>query len=147
MKSLKTKVTEFIVDLIYQVYIDNEVLSPKIRYYYFKIESFCDNPEVFLVATNDGVSFGSGGFIWEELTVPVPIKNVTHTITWSVLNELDSEERKDRLVEEMLKAISTKKREYWTCQLCEKKMHRSIFYDKKTCIKCAEEKLRKYKIY
>lgn len=147
MKSLKVKVSEFVVDLIHQIYIDNEVLSPKFRHYYFTLDGFVDAPEVFMVATEQGVSFGSGSFIWETRTIPVPIKHVTHKLEWALLNELDSEERKDLIVEEMLKAIASKKREYWTCQLCDKKIHRTEFYDKKTCIPCAENKLRKYKIY
>lgn len=144
---MKARITDFIMPLIYEQFIDNEVLSPKMQYFYFKIEGFCDAPEVFIVAADGGIQLGSASFIWDGPSVPIPLKNVTHSLSWALLNELDSEERKDLLVEEIQRAVTSKKREYWTCQYCEKKMHRGEFYDKKTCLKCAEDVLRKYKIY
>lgn len=147
MKSVKARLTQFIEQLIKDKQIDSEILSDKIRYVYFKIEGFCDEPEVFIVATDDGLEFGYDAFIVDEPTVPLPIKKVTHTLSWEVVSAFHFDNRKKVIVDEMMKTVAVKKRQYRTCQYCQQKLHRNEFYDKHTCIQCAENIFRKFIMY
>ena len=147
MKSIKVRLTKFIEQLVKEKHIDSETLSTKMYYYYFKLEGFCDEPELFIVATDDGLQFGYDAFIWDGPNVPIPMKNVTHTLSWETVSHLHFEERKNIIIDKMMKAVAMKKRQYRTCQYCQEKLYREVFYDKHTCIKCAETILRKFIIY
>ncbi|MED4206174.1 hypothetical protein [Neobacillus mesonae] len=147
MKSIKEKVTDWVLDRIHDTRLDSEKLSLKNHFFYFKIEGFCDEPEIFLVATTFGLEWGYNTFIWDGPSIPLPTKKLTRKLPWGTLKSMNREQKKEKIINEMVKAVTSKKREYRRCQYCNKKMHLNGFYDNKTCSACAEKHLGIYIVY
>lgn len=110
MESIKKRVGRWISDKMQRKFIVSQELSVKSVYFYFKIEGFCDEPEIFLVATSKGLEWGYDTAYWEEPSIPVPIKRITHILTWEILNELEVVDKENKIVETIIKAINYKKK-------------------------------------
>ncbi|WP_226536408.1 hypothetical protein [Fictibacillus halophilus] len=147
MQSIKSKVIEWVTKQIKDSYIDSEKESIKDLYHRFKIKGFCDDPEIFLVVTRLGLEWGYDTYVWDGPATPVPTKRIIRNLSWDTLNSLNVEERKDKIIYEMVKAVDSKKREYLRCKFCNNKMHSTEFYDNTTCIICAENHLGIYIVY
>ncbi|RDI36454.1 hypothetical protein [Falsibacillus pallidus] len=137
-KSMKSRAATWIRQRVEDSYIQSEQDSLKKHYLRFKLVGFCDEPEIHLVAKDDGLEWGYTVFFLDG-SVPVPKKVQLHALSWTELNAIPEEEKVDKIHEEMMKAINLKKKEYRKCQYCENKMHQDEFYDKKTCKKCAKK--------
>jgi hypothetical protein len=58
MKSIKTQATEWLIEQIKMYSIDSKANSLKNVNLDFTITGFCDEPTVFICATEDGLVFG-----------------------------------------------------------------------------------------
>ncbi|RLQ92392.1 hypothetical protein [Falsibacillus albus] len=143
-KSMKRRASLWVYDQISGSYIDSEKDSLKRHYLHFKLEGFCDEPEIYLVANEEGLEWGYTVFKWDNMGVPLPMKKALHFLAWKDLNVLSAEEKIDKIIEEMMKAVNAKKREYRKCKKCENKLHDSQFYNKTHCRKCAKKHLGVY---
>lgn len=141
MQSIKSRVTDWVTQQIRESYIDSEIKSLKDRYLIFRIIEFCDEPEIFLSASSWGLEWGYDTFIWKGPHTPIPTKRITRKLSWETLKSMNDEQKKEKIIAEMLKAVASKKREYLRCKYCKNKMHSNEFYDNNTCKVCAGEHL------
>ena len=73
MKPLKTKAIEWIESLLKQHPLDNKETVTMDIPFYFKIEGFAHEPEVFIRPTNEGLDFGFEGTEWYGHTMPLKL--------------------------------------------------------------------------
>ncbi|WP_019156637.1 hypothetical protein [Robertmurraya massiliosenegalensis] len=67
MKSLKTKALEWINSLYDKSSIIDKEKVIMDSSVYFKVEGFADEPEVYLIATKEGIEFGYEATQWDGL--------------------------------------------------------------------------------
>lgn len=144
---MKVKITQWVTKKMQDDHIDSEEMSLKNVFHYFKLDGFCDEPEIFLVATSYGIEWGYNTFIWESPSIPLPTKKFTRKLPWKDLQSMTEDEKKEKIIDETAKAVASKKREYRKCRYCNRKMHANEFYDKNTCLACAEKHLGIYIVY
>ncbi|WP_042354105.1 hypothetical protein [Bacillus rubiinfantis] len=142
MASMKKRIQQWVRERIEDCQIDSEAMSEKRQFHYFKLKGFCDEPEIFLVATGQGVEWGYNSFIWDGPGIPLPTKKIIQQLAWEDISLLTAEEKRAKIIAEMTKAVAAKKKEYRKCQYCHKKMHETLFYDQKTCSSCAQRHLK-----
>lgn len=147
MKPIKIRVKEWILELINKNCIDSEEKSLKEVCHYFKIEGFCDEPEIFLAANTKGLEWGYDSVNWVDPATPIPTKETSYKISWEALNSMSAEGKMEKMIDTTIKYVNSKKREYRRCEYCNRKMHSKEFYDKTTCFECAKKHLGIYIVY
>ena len=140
MKPLKTKALEWINSLYEKYPLDQKEKVLMDYPFYFKLEGFADEPEVYLRTTNDGLEFGYEATQWDGY-MPSPIPGVykKHSLPWETLQSLNNEKQQEMILELLMKTINTRKRQYRKCQFCGEKVAVEHRFDKDTCHGCASE--------
>lgn len=140
MKRLKVIAREWINSL-YGKYSLNEKETLLMDYpFYFKLEGFADELEVYLRTTVDGLEFGYEATQWDGyMPSPVPGIYIKHSLTWETLHTLNKEQQQEIILELLMKTINTRKRQYRKCQFCGEKVAVEHRFDKDTCHSCASE--------
>jgi hypothetical protein len=141
MKSLKVKALEWIYSLfgLYSINDKEKVLMD--CSYYFKLEGFADEPEVYLRPTNEGLEFGYEAIQWDG-PIPALLPGVykRHSLSWESLQSLNKAEQQEIILELLMKTINTRKRQYRKCQFCGEKVAVEHRFNSDTCHGCATER-------
>ncbi|MEC0665337.1 hypothetical protein P8864_05205 [Priestia flexa] len=140
MKPLKIRTREWINSL-YEKYPFNENEKVLKDYpFYFKLEGFADEPEVYLRTTVDSLEFGYEATQWDGyMPSPVPGIYKKHSLSWETLQSLNKEQQQEIIHELLMKTINSRKRQYRKCQFCGGKVAVEHRFDKDTCHGCASE--------
>lgn len=131
MKSLKIKASEWIVSLNLQEKVTETIP------YYFKLEGFADEPEVYIRATDEGLEFGYEATKWLDGLTPSIGLYKKHAFTWEDLQSFSKEVQQQMILDLLMKTISSRKRQYRKCQFCGEKVPIEHRYDLDTCHGCA----------
>ncbi|WP_442598138.1 hypothetical protein [Neobacillus sp. D3-1R] len=131
MKSLKTKALEWIVSL--KVHEKTTENIP----YYFKLEAFADEPEVYIRTTDEGLEFGFEATQWVDGHTPAIGKYKKYTVRWEDLESLSKEEKQQMILDLLMKTINSRKRQYRKCQFCGENVPVEHRFDRDTCHGCA----------
>jgi hypothetical protein len=105
----------------------------------FPLIGFADRPVVFVQPTIEGIKFGYHTIHWEHAHHPTPALAIKHIVTWESLEHLTQEERETTVIDTFLKIISSRKRQYRTCQFCGDKVSPEHRFNTRTCHGCAAE--------
>jgi len=141
MKSLKTKVLEWIDFLLNQYSINNKQKALMDCPLYFKLEGFADEPVVYIKPTHEGLEFGFEGTKWIDGHTPSPYMYKKHTLIWDHVDDLSKEEQQQAILNILMKTINSRKRQYRKCQFCSEKVATEHRIDQNTCHSCASEHL------
>lgn len=137
---MKTKALEWINSLYEKYLINDQEKVLMDRSYYFKLEGFADEPEVYLRPTYEGLEFGYGSYSmgWiHACSFPGVYKK--HTLTWMDLKMLSKEEQQEMILNLLMKTINSRKRQFRKYQFCRGKVAIEHRFDKDTCNSCASE--------
>lgn len=140
MKPLNAKAIEWINSL-YEKYSLGEKEKVLMNCpFYFKLEGFADEPEVYLRTKNDGLEFGYEATQWDGyMPFPVPGVYKKHSLSWATLQSLSKEKQQELIIELLMKTITSRKRQYRKCQFCGEKVAVEHRFDKDTCHGCASK--------
>jgi hypothetical protein len=141
MKSIKAQATEWLIEQIKTYRIDSKSNSIKNMNLNFTITGFCDEPTVFICATDDGLVFGYHSIRWDHPGIPTPTWIIKYKLSWETLHPLHSEEKKEKILDMFLKTIHSRKRQYRKCQFCGDKFPPEHRFDWQTCHGCATKYL------
>ncbi|VEF47510.1 Uncharacterised protein [Bacillus freudenreichii] len=140
MKPLKATALEWIFSL-YEKYSLGE--KEKVLMdcpFYFKLEGFADEPDVFLRTTIDGLEFGYEAAQWDGyMPSPVPGVYIKHSLSWEILESIGKEKQQEMILDLLMKTIHSRKRQYRQCQFCNIKVVAEHRFDKNTCYGCASK--------
>ncbi|MFF5996555.1 hypothetical protein AAGS61_17730 [Lysinibacillus sp. KU-BSD001] len=142
MTSLKTKALDWLNSQCELYSITDPMNVSMDKSFYFKLEGFADEPEVYIRATEIGLEFGYETIQWEGYmisTTPSIFKK--HTLIWEELNFSNKMEQLDIIVNFLIKTINSRKRQYRKCQFCNEKVTFEHRFDKDTCQTCASDHL------
>lgn len=142
MISLKTKAAEW-VSLIYKenslFELDKSILNYS---FYFKLEGFADEPEVYLQKTKEGIECGYEATGWDGyMPSVIPVVYKKHTLSWENLQPLTKDEQQQLIVDLLMKTITSRKRQYRKCQYCNDKVAVEHRFNSNTCHGCASDYL------
>jgi len=104
----------------------------------FPLIGFADEPSIYVQPTMDGIQFGYHSIYWEGHE-PIPTLKKKQLLSWESLASLSHEQQEELVVELLLKTITSRKRQYQTCQFCGEKVSPEHLFNKKTCHGCATE--------
>lgn len=138
MKSLKIKAYEWITLLCEQHSFINHENTIKNYPFYFKLEGFADEPEVFIRTSIEGLDFGYEAIKWDG-PVPSPLPGIflKHSLSWESLKSMSVKEQQETIHDLLMKTINSRKRQYRKCQFCGEKVPVEHRFDKDTCHGCA----------
>lgn len=140
MKSLKTKALEWINSLYDKSSIIDKEKVNMDSSVYFKVEGFADEPEVYLIATKEGIEFGYEATQWDGyMPSPIPGMYKKHSLTWEKLQSSDKLEQQELILDLLMKTINSRKRQYRKCQFCGEKVAVEHRFDMNTCHGCASK--------
>ncbi|MEK4229735.1 hypothetical protein [Solibacillus sp. FSL H8-0538] len=138
MKSLKAKVNDWIVS-IYEDYLTNNHENIMIRNpIYFKLDGFADEPEVYILATDEGLEFGYEATFWDGY-MPAPLPGIfkKHSSSWQELQSLSTAEQQEIILKRVMKTINSRKRQYRKCLFCGEHVAAEHRFNNDTCHGCA----------
>jgi hypothetical protein len=141
LKSLKENAFHWLFSLCERYSLTDYQKSPKNVPFYFKIEGFGENPEIYIQATEAVLELGYEATQWDGY-MPSPIPGIykKHFVTWESLQSLRrSEEKLEKLLDLLMKTITSRKRQYRKCQFCGENVPVEHRFDKDTCHGCASE--------
>jgi hypothetical protein len=108
--------------------------------YYFKLEGFADEPEVYLRTTDDGLEFGYEATQWDgNMPSSVPGIYKKHLLSWEILQSLSKEKQQEIILELLMRTINSRKRQYRKCQFCSEKVAVEHRFNKDTCHGCVSK--------
>jgi hypothetical protein len=105
----------------------------------FTITGFYDEPIVFIRATDDGLVFGYKSIRWDGPATPTTTWITKYTLSWETLQLLNSEQKKEKILNMLLKTINSRKRQYRKCRFCGDKFPPEHRFDQHTCHGCATQ--------
>ncbi|MCP3741990.1 hypothetical protein [Rossellomorea sp. BNER] len=127
---MRRQVQEWITDLLEGFYPKDEE-----RDFNLKLEWKHGQLESYIRITKDKVAFGYGAIQWHGPHSPVSTKIEKYSLDWKEL-ELEND-KSEVLLDYMMKTINCRKRQYRSCQFCQKKFPPEHRFDSKTCHVCA----------
>jgi hypothetical protein len=64
---------------------------------------------------------------------------IKHVLLWETLEDLTQEGKEAKIIDTLFKTIDSRKRQYKTCQFCNKKGLPEQWFNNTTCYGCASE--------
>jgi hypothetical protein len=140
LKSIKEDALQWLASLCKGNALSDQQKSLKSVPFYYKLEDFGENPEIYIMATEIGLEFGYEAIQWDGyMPSPITGMNKMHFVTWESLQSLRSEEKLEKLLNLLMKTITSRKRQYRKCQFCGENVPVEHRFDKDTCHGCASE--------
>jgi hypothetical protein len=140
LKSIKENALQWLASLCERYALNHQQKSLKIVPFYYKLEGFGRSHEIYIMATEIGLEFGYEATQWDGYRPsPIPGTYKKHSATWESLQSLNSEEKLEKLLDLLMKTITSRKRQYRKCQFCRVNVPVEHRFDKDTCHGCASE--------
>lgn len=138
---MKTKALEWIISQCNQYSLNDQERAVNNYSFYFKLEDFADEPEVFIRTSIEGLEFGYEATQWDgPISASLPGIYRKQSLSWESLQSMSVKEQQAIIHDLLMNTINSRKRQYRKCQFCGEKVAVEHRFDNDTCHGCASVK-------